>query len=144
MGDAVSNRRLHARYAGAQLRRVSARIRPGHAVAVQNLSERGALVTGSRPIGPNTSVDVQISVGASALRTTALVVRSRVVAIDREFGVTYETALSFDAPCGFACEVCPPDGYPMPEDRGYLGPASVTELPGAVADGIPVTAGCEE
>ena len=74
---------------------VSARVRPGHRVAVIDVSAGGALIEGANRLLPGAAVDLQIE---TVHRRTALrgrVLRSAVIRL-RSSSVCYRAAIAFD------------------------------------------------
>jgi len=107
-------------------------MRPGHRLVVIDLSTRGALVEGGRPLRPGSSVDLQVETDARRGSIAAKVVRCAVAAIDSQSGVTYRAALSFNDACDWVGEALTPAGYAVPGRDG----AGLTASPVA-GDGLP-------
>ncbi len=112
----MKERRRERRAPAGEISDVGARIRPGHAVSVVDLSPSGALIEGSRPLRPGTRVEVQLDAAGARTAVTARVVRCLVAAIDAERGVTYHAGLAFDDRCSLASERSAPAGYSVPEE----------------------------
>jgi hypothetical protein len=93
-------------------------VRPGHAVAVVDLSPSGALIEGGRPLRPGARVQVQLDAGGARAALSARVVRCLVAAIDADRGVTYRAALAFDERCALIGEQPAPPGYAIPDESG--------------------------
>jgi hypothetical protein len=88
--------------------RLSARIRAGHRLVIIDLSVRGALVEGRRPLRPGSRVDVHLECDAQRAMVGARVLRCSVAAIDAESGVTYRAALAFSELCEWIREAVTP------------------------------------
>ena len=98
--------------------RLCARIRAGHRLVVIDLSARGALVEGGRPLCPGARVDVHLESDTRRAMVAARVLRCSVAAIDAESGVTYRAALSFSDLCEWVREAVTPGGHDLHGDRG--------------------------
>lgn len=107
------DRRREDRVTGGALR---ARMRPGHRLIVIDLSARGALVEGGRPLRPGSHVDVLLETDARRTTVAARVVRCAVAAIDAESGVTYRAGLSFNEACDWVREALTPAGHALHGD----------------------------
>ena len=88
--------------------RLCARIRAGHRLVIIDLSVRGALVEGRRPLRPGSRVDVHLECDAQRAMVGARVLRCSVAAIDAESGVTYRAALAFSELCEWIREAVTP------------------------------------
>ena len=88
--------------------RLCARIRAGHRLVIVDLSVRGALVEGGRPLRPGSRVDVHLECEARRAMVGARVLRCSVAAIDAESGVTYRAALAFSELCEWIREAVTP------------------------------------
>jgi hypothetical protein len=108
-------RRRERRLGGAGLR---VRVRPGHRLALVNVSTTGALLEGSSPLRPGSRVDVQLDdeAQAAAGKMAARVMRCTVSAIDVDAGVIYRSALEFDGRCDWVREREPPSGYALHDE----------------------------
>jgi hypothetical protein len=95
MDCALTERRAHARAEDPWTRTARITLRPGHRIAIVNISRGGALVEGTRPMRPGTRVLLQIETSRAALGLSAVVVRCGVRAVTAE-GVVYRGALKFD------------------------------------------------
>jgi hypothetical protein len=95
MDCAITERRAHERAEDPWTRSARVTLRPGHRIAIVNISRGGALVDGTRPMRPGTRVLLQIETPGAALGLSALVVRCTVRAVTAE-GVVYRGALKFD------------------------------------------------
>ena len=96
MDRAVSERRAYERADEEWAAAAKATLRPGHPIAIVNISRGGALVEGNRPMRPGTRVMLQISTPVKAFGLSALVLRCRIQSLTREDGVVYRGALKFD------------------------------------------------
>lgn len=96
MGPAMSERRAHERADDPWMRTAKATLRPGHPIAIVNISRGGALVDGTRQMRPGTRVMLQIATSAGAIGLSALVVRCGVRSLSADAGVMYRGALQFD------------------------------------------------
>ena len=96
MDCTLGERRAHERTEGEMKPIARATLRPGHPIAVVNISRGGALVEGNRPLRPGTRVMLQMPTSIGALGLSALVLRCGVQSLDRERGVLYRGALKFD------------------------------------------------
>jgi hypothetical protein len=93
--------------------RLCARIRAGHRLVIIDLSVRGALVEGLRPLCPGVRVEVHLECDAQRAMVGARVLRCAVAAIDAESGVTYRAALAFSELCEWIREAATPSGYDL-------------------------------
>jgi len=89
-------RRGDPRSSGPRVRSISARILGGHDIIVLDLSASGALVEGARPLRPGARVELHLAIDARRFVLPARVSRCLVAAIDRDHGITYHAALTFD------------------------------------------------
>ena len=96
MDRAISERRAHERADEAWTGTAKATLRPGHPIAIVNISRGGALVEGTRPMRPGTRVMLQITTSAKAFGLSALVLRCGIQSLSRDDGVVYRGALTFD------------------------------------------------
>jgi hypothetical protein len=113
--------------------RLCARIRAGHRLVIIDLSVRGALVEGLRPLCPGARVEVHLECDAQRAMVGARVLRCAVAAIDAESGVTYRAALAFSDLCEWIREAVTPSVHDLPvlaaesrpiaEPAGHLIPA---------------------
>ena len=108
----MNDRRRERRVPGQGVR---ARVRPGHRLVVVDVSSRGALVEGQRPLRPGSRVEVQLESETRGSIVAASVTRCLVSAIDPEGGVTYRAALSFADSCDWVREAATHAGYGVPE-----------------------------
>jgi hypothetical protein len=104
----MNDRRREARVPG---RGVCARVRLGHRLVVLDVSSRGALVEGQRPLRPGSRIEVQLEGEARGPLVAAHVMRCLVSAIDPECGVTYQAALAFADSCDWVREATTHPGY---------------------------------
>ena len=122
----MTERRSHPRLSGARVRQIAARVRPGRTVSLVDVSRFGALVEAATPLRPGARIDVHLADGDGQTALAAVVTRCRVCAIDPEAGVTYEAALSFEAPCQLACEEATHSGHALPDTAD----CGVSDVPG--------------
>jgi hypothetical protein len=99
-----NDRRSDPRSSGPRIRSISVRIRGGHNVILIDLSASGVRIEGARPLRPDARVEVHLAVGTQRAVLPARVVRSLVAAIDRDQGITYQAALSFEQRFDWLCE----------------------------------------
>lgn len=132
MGRSIEERRLEPRFRPADDSAWTVRIRPGHDLAIVDVSPAGALIEGARPLPPGGLIVLRLQRGDDhGPTTTARVVRCDVSAL-RAAAVTYRSALRFEARCGWVREAATRAEYQVP------GPA----VSGSKEDGnlVPVTA----
>jgi hypothetical protein len=98
------DRRSDPRSSGPRIRSISVRIRGGHDVILVDLSASGGLIEGARPLRPDARVEVHLALETRRAVLPARVVRSLVSAIDRDQGITYQAALSFERRFDWLCE----------------------------------------
>jgi hypothetical protein len=98
-------------------RGIAARVRPGHRVAVLDVSAGGALLEAACPLRPGTDVEVQFERPDGRLRVSATVLRCGVSALDPHRGPTYRAAVSFADTFDWAREVATPRGQDVPNRR---------------------------
>jgi hypothetical protein len=106
----MKDRRIEHRGAGEGLR---VRVRPGHRLAIIDVSPQGALLEGRSRLRPGARIEVQLESSSHAMTLTAHVTRCTVFAIDAEQGVTYRSALAFAERCEWVREGTTPSGYAM-------------------------------
>jgi hypothetical protein len=82
-------------YAGGHLP-PAARIRPGRAVTIVNLSSRGALIEGTWRLKPGSRVAFLVQPARETLMVEARVLRCFVARLDRQAPVRYRAALAFE------------------------------------------------
>lgn len=134
MDRAMTERRRAPRSTGAQLRDLTACIRPGLVVSFVDVSRSGARVDGPRPLAPGAHVDIQVVHRGRRTTVAARVVRCAVAAIDPERGVTYRSALHFDDVFDAAFwELTAQLAHELPEARSANGLDCVANLPTAFA-----------
>jgi PilZ domain-containing protein len=114
----MRDRRREGRTAGDELRRIDARVRPGHPVKVVDLSPRGALIEGTRPLRPGARIFVHLQWDCAHTSVSARVVRCLVSALHAEDGVTYRSGLAFEEPFCRMGEATARDEYEVPRDQG--------------------------
>ena len=95
---------------------LAARIRPGHRVAIVNVSAAGALLDALTPLRPGAGVEVQFD---RRIRISGTVVRCAVTTLDAHRGPTYRAAIAFEGTFDWACEDRPHGGYEMPNLREH-------------------------
>jgi hypothetical protein len=98
---------------------LAARIRPGHRVAIVNVSADGALLDALTPLRPGAGVEVQFERFDHRTRISGTVVRCAVTALDAHRGPTYRAAIAFDGTFEWACEDAPHGGYGVPNLREH-------------------------
>jgi hypothetical protein len=126
----TDDRRVERRVAADGVR---ARMRLGHPLSVVDVSPRGALVEGACQLRPGARVDVHLETDTRRHMVAARVIRSAVVAIHPEAGVTYRSGLSFSESCDWVREAMTHGGYGLPEGSD-AGPAHAgASLPATVA-----------
>ena len=140
MARPVTERRGFSRFAESSVRHLQAVLRPGHPIAIVNLSGGGALVDGWRPLRPGSRVFMQLSIGDQSAGRSARVVRSTVASLTGTDGVRYRCALSFDEPWETLWEQCTLDGYLVPAAPGAPVAASGQPIPG-VMGAVPSVSG---
>ncbi|HET7698317.1 MAG TPA: PilZ domain-containing protein [Vicinamibacterales bacterium] len=94
-------RRREARVAPDGLR---ARVRPGHTLAIVDVSAGGALVEAACQLRPGSRVDVHLERDDGRRTVAAMVSRCSVSAIDAVEGVLYRAALCFTERCDWVRE----------------------------------------
>lgn len=102
MGCPVIDRRREQRAGNPGAAIARATLRPGCPVLIVDVSPRGALVEGSRPLRPGARVQLHLVTAAGSVLISALVLRCAVWAIgagDGAEGVIYRGALLFDERC---------------------------------------------
>ncbi len=104
----MTERRRDPRIAGCGVR---ARVRPGHRLAVVDISGSGALVEGPCALRPGARIEVLLESNSRGDRIGAQVTRCSVAAIDPEKGMTYRSALSFNEICPWVREEATRSGY---------------------------------
>ena len=114
----MSERRRTERRRGSGL---TARVRPGHRVAVIDVSTGGALLEATSPLRPGTDVEVQFERAEGRLRVSATVLRCGVSALDPHRGPTYRAAVSFADSFEWAREPGTPHGHDVPARRSLAG-----------------------
>jgi len=111
----MSNRRIErrasARHPGGALRALQARIRPGHAAALIDVSAGGALVETGRRLLPNTFVEIHMQNESRRATLRGRVVRCAVVRVSPS-AVHYRAAVQFDSYLPWFIE---DDGYVVHE-----------------------------
>lgn len=96
MVGAVTERRRSPRWPADAFRWTRVRLRPGRDAALVNLAKGGMLVEGAR-LYPGAPVVLQLIGPSSATLISGTVVRCQVAALERDAGVRYRGAISFDA-----------------------------------------------
>jgi hypothetical protein len=109
-----------------------ARVRAGHHLVVIDLSPRGALVEGRRPLRPGARVEVHLECDAQRAMVAARVLRCSVVAIDAESGVTYRAALAFNELCEWIRDAATHAGHDLP-----AAPSALSSVSGGPGDLLP-------
>src|SRR3954466_5376106 len=95
----VVERRQDMRRGQPEIAGTQAILRPGYAVALIDVSCRGALIQGPRPLRPGAGVHIQLHTGTRRLGLTARVLRCSVASLDPRQGVQYRGAIQFDHRC---------------------------------------------
>jgi len=95
----------------------SARVRPGHRVAVVDVSAGGALLEARQPLRPGAGIEVQFERSDERLRVPAMVVRCGVSALDPHRGPTYRAGVAFAEPFAWAREASTLYGQDVPVRR---------------------------
>lgn len=93
-----SDRRTFRRASSAAQRIASARVRPGHAAAIIDVSAGGAFVELSRPLFPGSIVDLQVDTSQRRATVRGRVLRCAVACL-ASTSVSYRAAIAFDHPC---------------------------------------------
>ena len=124
------DRRVEARAAADGVR---ARMRLGHPLNVIDVSPRGALVEGACQLRPGARVDVHLETDTRRHMVAARVIRSAVIAIHPETGVTYRSGLSFNESCEWVREVTTHGGNGLPERSETVPAHGGASLPAAIA-----------
>jgi len=96
MRDRHGERRTTARYPAGPPGGLQARIRPGDAAAVVNVSAEGALIETSRRLLPDTFVEISMQTESQRASRRARVLRCAVVRLDPD-AVHYRAAIQFDS-----------------------------------------------
>jgi PilZ domain len=120
MAQPLTERRTHSRFGQPTIANVRAVLRPGHVVALANLSAGGALILGSRPLRPGSRVFLQITIAEQSGGRTAQVVRCAVASLDGFECVQYRSGIRFDDQWDSLWEQCTLEGYRMPTAAGGL------------------------
>ncbi len=141
MARPVTERRGFSRFGQPSIGRLQAVLRPGHAIAIVNLSAGGALVDGWRPLRPGSRVFLQLTIGGEVGGCSARVVRSTVASLTGTEGVRYRSALCFDETWETLWEQCTLDGYLMPAAGVTADDPSGQPLPGVTTVPMPVSDG---
>ena len=129
MARQLTERRTHSRFGHPTIANVRAVLRPGHLVAVVNLSAGGALLCGTRPLRPGSRVFLQLTIAGQTGGRTSQVVRCAVASIEGAGGVQYRSAIRFDERWDSLWERCTLDGYLVPGKAGRLQPVDGHTLP---------------
>jgi hypothetical protein len=90
------------------------RMRPGHPLAIVNVSVAGALVEAGCQLRPGSRVVVHLECDDDRRVVGATVSRCSVAAIDRDDGVLYRAGLCFTERCEWVRETATRRGYGMP------------------------------
>jgi hypothetical protein len=101
------DRRREARVIAIGIR---ARVRPGHALAVVDVSADGALVEGGCQLRPGSRIDVHLESDHERQLVRASVTRCTVATIDPHTGITYRAALCFTERCEWVRETTTHEG----------------------------------
>jgi hypothetical protein len=125
----LTERRAHSRFGHPTISALQAVLRPGHPVAVVNLSAGGALLDGQRPLRPCSRVFLQITVAGQTGGRRAHVLRCAVAALEPAAGVRYRSAIAFDEHWESLWEHCTLDGYRLPTAAEHFDLANGHILP---------------
>ena len=101
------DRRREARLTPDRLR---ARVRPGHTVAIVDVSAAGALVEAGCQLRPGARIEVHLERDDERRMVRAMVARCSVSAIDPRDGILYRAALCFIDRCDWVRETTPHEG----------------------------------
>jgi hypothetical protein len=85
------------------------RLRPGRDAVLVDLCEGGALIEGTARLHPGSTVVLQLIGPRRSAFLTGTVVRCQVSALDRDAGVRYKGAISFDARFDFTAQDYAPE-----------------------------------
>lgn len=99
----------------------SARVRPGHDVALVNVSAGGALIETQRRLLPGSFIELQLTAGARSATLRARVLRCSVARLRASF-ISYCGAVGFDRDLPWFVD-CEDIGYPVPESEMRPHPA---------------------
>lgn len=99
------DRRGEARLAPGALR---ARVRPGHTLAIVDVSAAGALVEAGCQLRPGARIEVHLERDDERRMVRATVSRCSVSAIDARVGILYRAALCFIDRCEWVREMADP------------------------------------
>ena len=114
----MKERRRNRRASGHDVEGIAARVRPGHHVAVVDISASGALIEVRRPLRPGARIEVHLHAAGERAALTARVERCLVAAIDQAEGVLYRAGLSFDEPCALVSARHARSGYDVHDLEG--------------------------
>jgi hypothetical protein len=89
-------RRAHARRRAVEHGIVLARVRPGHAVALVDISAAGALIETNRRLLPDTFVEMYVETRSQSFTVRGRISRCAVINV-RPAIVCYRAAIQFDA-----------------------------------------------
>ncbi len=90
----------------------SARVRPGHDVALVNVSAQGALIETEHRLLPGSLIELQLSAGARSATVRARVLRCSVARL-RPSSISYRGAVGFDRDLPWFVD-CDAAGYSVP------------------------------
>jgi len=107
-------RRSHKRYELAEEHTIlSARVRPGHEVALINASAAGVLIETERRLQPGAAIDLTLVTAGDQVPVRGRVLRSCVARL-RADRVAYRGAIGLDRHLPWLQEGTDPIGYPVP------------------------------
>jgi hypothetical protein len=109
----------------------AARIRPGRAVVVVDLSSGGALVEGPWRFRPLSRCDVHIHLAGRDVQLRARIMRCTVARLERLEPVRYRTALAFDKVVELPESWDALEGYRLPADAAESVTPGVVDTQGA-------------
>ena len=101
------DRRREARLAPGGLR---ARVRPGHTLAIVDVSAAGALVEAACQLRPGARIEVHLERDEDRRSVRAMVARCCVATIDARDGILYRAALCFTERCDWVRESATREG----------------------------------
>jgi len=110
----ASERRGYRRYRAVEEHAIiSARVRPGHEVALIDVSAKGVLIETDRRLLPGATIDLTLATAGDHVAVRGRVLRSSVARL-RADGVAYRGAIGLDRHLPWFKEEGDPIGYPIP------------------------------
>jgi hypothetical protein len=125
----LKERRVDARFRQPVLAHARAVLRPGHAIALIDLSAGGALIQGNRALRPGSRVQIHLTIGGRSMWIPAQVLRCAVASLDAEFGVQYHGAVKFTDRCTSLWESSTRTGYSVPAGVQHRADATGHAIP---------------